>query len=93
MADQNRNFVGSGKRVKDYDLVNISICLSDIPEGAKKEYKGKIYLNLTIGGKKGGADQYGKTHSVWLNEFVPKKAEKSEYDNDMKDINSEEIPY
>ena len=36
------------------------------------DYNGKKYLRLTIGNKK-EADQYGKTHSVWLDEYKPEE--------------------
>lgn len=77
---QDRRFVGSGKRVKDFDLINFSVCLSDIPTGSVFEYKGKQYVKLVIGGKR-EVDSYGKTHSVWLDPFKPDPNRKAEHDS------------
>ena len=63
-------WVGSGKRVKDYDLINVSICVSDC-EPHFFEYNGKKYLKVTVAGKKNGPDQYGKTHGVKINTYNP----------------------
>lgn len=48
-------------------LTNISICLSDIPDYARKQANnGKWYCNLTIADRK-EPDQYGNTHTVYVN--------------------------
>lgn len=74
MAQQNdRKYIGSGKKVGNYDLINVSICVSDIPKDEIREYKGKKYLNITVGAKR-APDQFGKTHSVWINDFKPDKS-------------------
>lgn len=46
-------------------MINISICLSDIPESARKksEKNGKVYASFIVDERK-EADQYGNTHSV-----------------------------
>lgn len=75
--ENKRNFVGGGKQVQGYPLVNFSICLNDIPKDDIFEYDGKKYIKLTIGEKKGGADQYGKTHSVWVDEYKPDTTEEA----------------
>lgn len=73
MAEQEKRiYVGSGKRVKNYDLVNFSVCLTDVPTTAVFEYKGKNYIKLVIGAKR-EPDQYGKTHSIWVDTFKPEK--------------------
>jgi len=69
MAD--KNYVGNGVKNDQYDLINFSVCLSDLREDDVFEYNGKKYCKLTVGSKKGGADQYGKTHSVWVNDYKP----------------------
>ncbi len=107
MAQQkDRNFVGSGKKVANYDMVNITLCVTDIPKAEIYEYNGKKYLNLTIGAKRDGADQYGKTHSIWINDFKPDKtkakgqdveknqAELNSYDQTaQEEINPNDIPF
>lgn len=69
MAD--KNYVGNGVKNEQYDLINFSVCLSDLRQDDVFEYNGKRYCKLTIGSKKDGVDQYGKTHSVWVNDYKP----------------------
>lgn len=64
-----RKFVGSGVKAKGYDLTNISIAKSKL-EPYWYEYNGEHYIKLTVGAKK-EVDQYGKTHTVWINDYVP----------------------
>jgi len=73
--NNDRKFVGNGKQVQGYPLVNFNVCLSDLPSDAVYTGKnsGKKYINLTIGEKKGGEDQYGKTHSIWIDDFKPEE--------------------
>lgn len=72
-----RKYCGSGKEVtfKDKEgnqvvLINQSICITD-SESDIYEYNKKKYLRITVGPKRDGADQYGKTHSVWINDYNP----------------------
>ncbi len=67
-----KKYVGNGKKVGNYDMINFSVCLSDIPKDLIYEYNGKKYINLTIGAKK-EVDKYGKSHAIWLNEFKPEE--------------------
>lgn len=47
-------------------LINVSICLSDIPKDRiKLANNGKKYLNVTIQDLK-EADEYGNTHSLYV---------------------------
>lgn len=73
MADtKERSWVGDGKQVAGYPLINLNICLSDVPQDAVKTGKnGKKYLNLTVGERRNGADQFGNTHSIWVNDYKP----------------------
>ena len=66
-----KKYVGSGKKVGSYDLVNFTIS-EESTRDAWIDYNGKRYLKLTIGNKK-VTDQYGKTHDVWLDEYVPQQ--------------------
>ena len=65
--NKDRKFVGSGKGVNGYDLVNITLKKADL-DGNFFNYNGNEYINLTVG-KKREEDQYGKTHAVWLNDY------------------------
>jgi hypothetical protein len=50
MSNQNQKpiYVGSGVEKFDGDLVEISVCLSDIPAEHRFEYNGKWYAKLKI---------------------------------------------
>lgn len=65
-----RKYCGSGKKVKDYDLFNISIELTNITKSDIYESEsGRRYLNVSMGQRR-SPDNYGNTHSVWVNDFV-----------------------
>lgn len=66
-----RNYVGRGKKAGNYDLVNFSISESKAKD-FWFEYNGERYLKLTIGALK-NPDNYGKTHSVWIDDYKPKE--------------------
>jgi hypothetical protein len=51
--------------------VNFSISESKVKE-SWFEYNGERYLKLTIGALK-KPDNYGKTHSVWIDNYKPKE--------------------
>jgi hypothetical protein len=72
MSQQERKYVGRGKKAGNFDLVNFSISESKIKD-SWFEYKGERYLKLTIGALK-NPDNYGKTHSVWIDNYEPKAA-------------------
>lgn len=69
MSQEQKTYVGSGKKTSQYDIVNISICIDDLQPHIF-EYNGKKYAKLTVAAKK-EADQYGKTHSVSINTWKP----------------------
>tara|TARA_R110000796_G_scaffold34775_12_gene89538 strand:- start:4633 stop:4920 length:288 start_codon:yes stop_codon:yes gene_type:complete len=72
MSDQNQKaiYVGSGVEKFDGDLIEISVCLSDLPAEHRFEYNGKWYAKLKVKRKK-ETDEYGKTHSVSINTWKP----------------------
>ena len=82
-------YVGSGRKVEKYDIVNITICLDDKIKPHIYDFNGKKYLNLTVAAKK-EADQYGKTHYVAINEYKP---EKKEVQNNESEKDSNEPPF
>jgi hypothetical protein len=61
-----RNYVGNGKQAGEY-YVNISLKKSQL-EPHYYEYNGEQYVRLTIGKLK-EENQWGKTHSVWVNDY------------------------
>lgn len=64
-----RIYVGKGTKTGQFDLTNISVCIDNC-EPHIFEYNGKRYVKLTVGGLR-EPDQYGKTHSVWINDYKP----------------------
>lgn len=76
--DNERRYVGGGTQVQGYPLVNFYIALDDLQKAdIKTSKKGKRYVNLTIGEKKNGVDEYGKTHSVWVDTYEAPEGEAS----------------
>ena len=65
-------YCGSGKEKFDGKLVDIVLCLSDLPKDKIFEYNGKKYIKLKVGKKK-ETDRYGKTHYVEVDMFEPEQ--------------------
>ena len=68
-TEKTREYVGKGKKVPDFDLTNINLSKSKL-EDHWYEYNGEHYISLTVGGLR-EMDKYGKTHSVWVNDYKP----------------------
>jgi hypothetical protein len=65
-----KKYVGTGRQAPNgLEIVNISISESKVKE-FWTEYNGERYLRLGVS-KKREADQYGKTHSVYIDEWQP----------------------
>ena len=79
-------FVGGGKEKFDGNMVDASICLTDITNNAKEfifEFEGKKYIKLNVV-KKREEDQYGKTHYIEVNTYKPEeKKVVSKQDDDL----------
>lgn len=69
-------YCGSGKEKFDGNLVDVTICLSDLPKDKIFEYNGKKYIKLKVGKKK-EVDKYGKTHYVEVDMFEPEKKQET----------------
>lgn len=67
MAD--KKYLGNATENTQYDIINGTICVSDLAKEDLFEYEGKKYLRISIGRKK--EVKYGKTHSIWVNEYTP----------------------
>jgi len=75
-VENKRNFVGNGTAVEGYNLINFSVNLSKInKEDTFQGTDGNTYVKFTIGEKRESPDQYGKTHSVWVDEYKPEEKE------------------
>ena len=86
-----RKYVDSGKKVGSYDLVNFTIS-EDKVRDAWITYNGKRYLKMSIGNKK-TTDQYGKTHSVWLDEYVPDNETNSVASAPAQSLPTPDLPF
>jgi|TARA_E500000318_G_scaffold61347_2_gene56931 hypothetical protein len=65
-----KKYVGTGRQAPNgLEIVNISISESKVKD-FWTEYNGERYLRLGVS-KKREADQYGKTHSVYIDEWQP----------------------
>jgi len=70
MSEQ-KIYVGSGKKSANYDIVNVNLCLSDIPkEHIQKAQNGKEYVRLNVAAKR-EVGKFGDTHSVAVDTWKP----------------------
>ena len=70
MAEE-KIYVGNGTSKFDGNMISCSVCLTDLPQEHMFEYNGKKYIKLNVSAKKGGADEYGKTHYLAVDTFKP----------------------
>ena len=70
--------VGNGVEKFDGNLVEVSFCLSDIPQEHRFQYEGKWYVKLKVNKNIDGPSEYGKTHYVTINEWKPDPQAKKE---------------
>ena len=59
-------------------IINLSICVSDIPKTKinKSDKNGKSYLNITVAAKK-DPDKFGNTHTVYISQSKDEKGDKT----------------
>ena len=80
-------YVGNGVEKFDGDLVTFSLNLTKLGKDAKNfmyDFKGDKYIKLKVVKKRGGKDEYGKTHYVEVDTFIPEaksQAEPQQVDN------------
>ena len=91
--NNDRKFVGSGVKPQNFDLINISIAKSKL-EPYWYEYNGEHYIKLTVGGLR-EKNEYGKTHSVWINDYKPEANSKasSNSNTQSKAATSGDLPF
>ena len=79
-------YVGSGKEKFEGNMVQTSLCLTDITNNAKEfifEFEGKKYIKLNVC-KKREIDQYGKSHYVEVDTWKPEpKKQQVQQDDDL----------
>tara|TARA_R100001443_G_scaffold117319_1_gene141286 strand:+ start:3790 stop:4077 length:288 start_codon:yes stop_codon:yes gene_type:complete len=87
MNDNSKNsdpiYIGNGVEKFDGNLVEAFVCLSRIPQEFRKQIKNnktgimETWAPIKVQ-KKRETDEYGKTHSVQVNTFVPEPQTKEE---------------
>ena len=72
-----KNYIKVVKGVEKFDggLIEISVCLSEIPQEHRFQYEGKWYTKLKVNRNRDGVDDYGKSHYVTINEWKPEAKE------------------
>ena len=85
-------YVGSGVEKFDGDLIEISVCLSDLPAEHRFEYNGKWYAKLKVNRKR-ETDEYGKTHSVSINTWKPDASKKVEDTASAPEKENADLPF
>ena len=86
-------YVGSGKGKFDNDLIEVNICLSDLPKEHIFEYNGKEYIKLKVG-KKREVDQYGKSHYVEIDTWKPEqKNDNNPNQSNDSLLDSDDMPF
>lgn len=72
MAQFEKTYIGKGSKIKDLDIVRVSISresLEEILNDHIVDYEGKVYLVFKMAALK-EAYQYGKTHTVYVSKKV-----------------------
>lgn len=61
------------------ELINISVCLSDIPKDRIKraDSNGKCYANICVAARR-EADKYGNTHTVYMQQTKEERNAKAD---------------
>jgi hypothetical protein len=70
MAEE-KIYVGNGTSKFDGNMISCSVCLTDLPQEHMFEYNSKKYIKINVSAKKGGVDEYGKTHYLAIDTFKP----------------------
>jgi hypothetical protein len=70
-----RNYAGNGTQSGEW-YINLSLKKSQL-EPHFYEYNGEEYIRLTVG-KLREANEWGKTHSVWINDYQANKDQQQE---------------
>ena len=99
MSDQDI-YLGRGKFIFE-DTLTFSINLTRLKEEAQWlnenehifEIKGTKFLKLKVRPLKDGADQNGKTHTVQVDTFKPKKQTDQKTEAPVKNEPEDEIPF
>lgn len=93
MENKAKKYVGNGRQVGGYDLVNFSICIDKLDPNFVTESNGKKYIKLTMS-KNRTVDQYGNTHAVYINEYK-KPIDNAKIEKAFEDttVDSSDLPF
>lgn len=59
-----KKYIGKGKQVENMDIVEVSLNMAEL-QNHSFEYEGETYVKFNVAKLK-EADQYGKTHTVYV---------------------------
>jgi len=88
-----RIYLANGTEKFNGDIIEFSLNLSKMDQAKKFmfEFKGDTYIKLKVVKKRGGADQYGKTHYVEIDTFKPNQKKEPQAEGQVKP--EEEDPF
>lgn len=64
MSNLDKAFIGTGKQVKNLDIVRVSLRMSDLLNYVET-YKGEEYINFELAKRK-SPDKYGRSHAAYV---------------------------
>ena len=78
-------YVGNGKELFNGDVVSFALNLTKLGKAKEHyfEFNGEKFIKLKVCKKKGGADQYGKTHYIEVDTFKPNQQQAQPQDEDV----------
>jgi hypothetical protein len=68
-----KKYIGKGKQVENMEIVEVSLKLAEL-QNHSFEYEGETYVKFNVSKLK-EADQYGKTHTVYVSVKEPESEE------------------
>lgn len=74
-------YCGKGK-IGKFEIINVNLCLSDIPKELMSEYKEKKYIRLKVQPMK-KEDDRGNTHTIIVDTWKPEPKAKQEKKEDL----------
>jgi len=89
MENKEKIYCGSGIGKFENNLIDVSLCLSDLPKEHVFEYNGKKYIKLKVQKKK-EVDKYGKSHFVEVDTWKPTEKKEPET-SDFEDV--DDLPF
>jgi hypothetical protein len=68
-----KKYIGKGKQVENMEIVEVSLKMAEL-QNHSFEYEGETYVKFNVSKLK-EADQYGKTHTVYVSVKEPESEE------------------